>query len=1265
MSKGRAALAQQRGGINDQVKVELEARKRAQATPGAELTDAQLDNLALEASPPVDATENLNINLPTEELQERMVGGFNIAPSQDAALADPNRRERVGQEMLATSSLTPYAEAIQDVPMRTAEGELMPPGVGTAEVVAAQDEAFSNAYAPPVMDYSFETGEALQNQFPAQGTNKSVFNNISNTGIRLQSSLNTQGLLALQSNDPVAIEFQQEMIKAGIVDPESKQFTTTGGNALAITLLEAFKGEQDVKDNLALNDGDPDISAEIESADDFFQGLGFDIDEEGAVPLTIKTEINPDYQRGQLANALVNKLSPNPQQIPSGAMAGFGGVNLSPKVRAFADTVFWSAIQDMGFVEPITINNRKTYRMSQAGLTFYNSAREVLIDLNPGNVRKPSLSPQIEGVGLHHYLAQGFKKVGNVAIKSRKANDDSVQRKVLNVMGQMGNTLDKTTTNIMKVMINSVINFSVAPNGKITLLAPPQGDPTRSFATLNGQVDNRMFSNLPAAKALGLHEEKWMEHYTKATLRVDDETAMAEANAIMAMKARKLARNYMAAEEFKDKVFYFPVAYASSNERFMYRNLVLNPQDDKIVRNILRSPIKTIIDVSKTNIKSEIMQDFLYAIGESLLTTEDVLYYTGKRLAPKNMTMREITKVMETAVTQEPKSDSPYTRWLRNGSRWKSMSQSNPKLMSFNNDMKLFEDPESWGDQVRAYIDFANFHNAKTNDKRVGLSGLRKSFAGAEISEAKFYIPDVAESPESARLTAMLEVAKLSGDPDALQQAEQQIAAQLGLIKKPIEETNSTVFEITVGAKADGRQSGMAIQAAQRRDIDLSKRVGIIFNDEADVIPEGDIRDKFNQNFIAEAISGAAFTGDREAKKEFWGNEVISLLKSQNDRSSLEKMLSRTPLMEHSYGKAAQYNYETVMKILNSTGFGQQLLDMAKNSRIVGYAATSNDPNGYRDLVEDFNNLIRNALTSTLDNIDHQTVLKDVGVGWSLLGLETPRFYGPLGNVVFIGSQEQVVTGEMLNVPLPDFPEGYPVELKKTRASGSQRPSKTTKQFDLETLKNIARAPDPYGTQVKYQLPVLVIQAIDAAIMARSVLEVNENRREPKWGYFIHDAIVSDVRGIRDYRGAYNRNFKKIAIKSNTIGHNAFEGVLEGIQDGLKSHVGTMLAPDAPTSYVINQTNEYKALHDRLAILDAKKAAGQGLNPYENKWYTIAKQSGWKGSNSVVTKQQLAQIIRGYFASYAIASRLKGIARTDKAIEDRFLAQIPKDISNM
>ena len=87
MAKGRAALALQRGGIDDKLKVELEARKRAQATPGAELTDAQLDQLALESGPRVDPTEDLNINLPTEDLQERMVGGYNVGTRRRSCIS--------------------------------------------------------------------------------------------------------------------------------------------------------------------------------------------------------------------------------------------------------------------------------------------------------------------------------------------------------------------------------------------------------------------------------------------------------------------------------------------------------------------------------------------------------------------------------------------------------------------------------------------------------------------------------------------------------------------------------------------------------------------------------------------------------------------------------------------------------------------------------------------------------------------------------------------------------------------------------------------------------------------------------------------------------------------------------------------------------------------------------------------------------------------------------------------------------------------------
>ena len=121
--------------------------------------------------------------------------------------------------------------------------------------------------------FNFTSGEGLQKQFPAQGTSKNVFDTISYTGQSLAEGLNSQGRSAVLSADPLSLEFQQQMITAGIIDPQSKRFTTTAGNALAVTLLETFKAEQDVKDYLATQDKqDPMDSVNVTDVDEMMMG---------------------------------------------------------------------------------------------------------------------------------------------------------------------------------------------------------------------------------------------------------------------------------------------------------------------------------------------------------------------------------------------------------------------------------------------------------------------------------------------------------------------------------------------------------------------------------------------------------------------------------------------------------------------------------------------------------------------------------------------------------------------------------------------------------------------------------------------------------------------------------------------------------------------------------------------------------------------------------------------------------------------------------
>ena len=1209
--------------------------------------------------PSTDVSDRAGIKLPTKVLESQQVGGFN--EPTNVRSKQLTELEKTQAAMRATSSITPFAKRIAESPTIDAEGNIIPGSINTAELMIKEDQALSDSYAPLVLDYGFKDGFELQDRFPSKGTTISTFDTIANTGGKLERALSSAASNTLTDTRPVAQEANSIMMQAGMINPGdpsagiAPSFTRTAGNAIALQLVENFKAEQDTKDDLIAQGLEPELSEKTDVVEDFLSMAGMS-DIEGVVPLDAKTKINPEFQRGSFAAGVLGKLLPNPNQLPSGAMAGFGdaGNNISPEVKAYIDSIIYQAIMDLGFVEKIKFEGKTFYQMSDRAVTYYQNARDVLADMYPQSARKPSLAPMIEGVGMHNYLAKGFSKVGNVAVKSKRAGDDFVQRKVLDTVGRIGNKIDDQNANVFQLMVKSVINFDVLPNGRIVL--------NKNTPLFESPVQGQVWSNHPVASALGLDEKKWRSALINANMREGStpENSILEANAIIAMQARKIVRDAISAQEFRGKVFYFPAAYASSNERYMYRNLVLNPQDSKAVRNLLRDPRKTLVDLNKTGFNSPIMEDFFYAVGALLLTPDMVgraLNITPRKASV--MSYNQIVKATK-AIIREQGQD--YKSWIEEGYRWREIIDSNPTLTKWDKDLpdiNRLSDPEDWGQTIAALTDLTKFHEAQKNVTRASMRTqmFLNEFPGSDATIGKgYYIVDAKESPEVRLLEKKMQEARQSGDPEQIAIVEQEIAANLGLIQKKIPMGQTTTFEISVTAKADARQSGMAIQAAQSRNIGMSKRLGIIYEDEANTIPLGDVRAKFNERFQLALVSKFEGNDDKQA---FW-SQVLTMLSAADDPGQIAKAIAKTPMLEHVYGKGAMFNEPTVMQILGSS-FGSTILDLAATTNIEGYAATATDPAGYRNLVGDFNSLIETALKETL-NTAHQRMYQNLGSAWAMLGNETPRFYGPLGNVVFIGSMEMQPTGTSITVGLNEG--DLEVPLKKAKPTGSARPGKRNREFNYGDLKWRRAEELDYGTQVRNQLPVLSVQAVDAAIMGRTVLEVNANQEIPRFGFFIHDAIVTSVGNIKDYFNAYNRNFKKIAIDPE--GHNIAEGVLQALREGVQSWQNTLNAPESPNRFTLTQDSEYRAVHDFYAKLDRKQREGR-LNNFENEKTILAKakQIGWEGSNTVVNKQQLKELVMLFINNKRVYKDLYDWKVEIDEASNSYLKEVNDVISNL
>ena len=387
--------------------------------------------------------------------------------------------------------------------------------------------------------------------------------------------------------------------------------------------------------------------------------------------------------------------------------------------------------------------------------------------------------------------------------------------------------------------------------------------------------------------------------------------------------------------------------------------------------------------------------------------------------------------------------------------------------------------------------------------------------------------------------------------------------------KKAAKQTDGPVlFEPLAQTQHDGKQNGIAIQAMQMGNIDLLKAVGLMYRSEEDsVIPEGDIRQQY-VNQMPSSID-TVFINSPEKKTIF--NKMLQNISDHEERKAIVRLISRTPLMEVSYGKDPSYNQDTVIDFLNSK-YGNLLIDAANEVDIPNYKRA--------DMIEDFNKLIENTIGSTL-NIKHQKTLQSMGMLWSMMG-KTPFYKGPLGTNIFLGSKEWTETG--LQVPVPT-PEGTVMRPVKTRQPTGSARSARKKRLNQKTSDWELAPPSPYGREVANQLPVISIQQIDAAIMAQTILDVNKNRRDPLFMLPVHDAIITDATSVRDYHQVINKNFVEVNKK-----YNLANNILNGYNEAKSVFLNTVNPNGA---YLLAETGPHRSMHTYLVALNEREKEKQ------------------------------------------------------------------------
>ena len=942
-------------------------------------------------------------------------------------------------------------------------------------------------------------------------------------------------------------------------------------------------------------------------------------------------------------------------------------------LQTFEEMLYQIAVDD-GMFTAVTDGDTKMWELTDKAVTYYANGRQLLWATGKRGKTAPGYLPSLDGASmpgganLSDWNSQS--KRGMVSIKNDIDKNQRIQNETKNHLGHMPLRLVKDrfklALSIAEHVIGNVIfdefgrpqieHFREMPTfnkeqveAQIAELqqSMPGYEPQHLFRELEKyEADPNyktkdlggMYSTSPWAKLLGLHKAKWLEHYHFASQQPNatEESKREHANVTMMQKAKEIMLNLTEADQnFNDKIFYNKWFHASANGRYMVRNIILNGQDNKLVRNFVGNARRILLDMTYTKDSNETIRNWKYIIGKNLLPP----HHTNN-VKTEDMGWNAILKnVDEIFDKKDARSKATYDYWYHMGkglrrlveadkfnvleiesiakdAMYYSKNENNYKNEELIEEIGL-NDPELWGYKFQSFVDFANYHDAKVVAARIGKGkppdGIEDELTLEDekalgvlydrLKEAREYHFHDEMHPDI--LDIKNEIRDFLKDKNYTQQT----------LKTHIPYT--PVFEPKAQTQHDGKQNGIAIQAIQNGDVEIMELVGLIYSDDENVIPMGDIRNKFGHDLYSGA--NLIFSQDPERNK-FW-TEVIDAIHDSDKKQDILKALSKQPLMETSYGKYHMFHFETVINFLESE-YGHVVKDRFSHNPEHLY---KND----NELFDDLNSLIGNTLEITLD-FGHQQVLKQMGKYWSMLGMSV-NFKGPLGDTIYMGSRVWEDSDRQLLIPtsegFTEMPEG------RVRKSSQER-AKRSRVLDSNTKEWRMSDPTEFGKEVANQLPVLSIQQIDAAVMATAINRVNKfaGKRKADGGmaegrkfvFPIHDAIITDASSVKDYHQAINSAFVDVNTKYNFAEaiQNSLEASLTKFYSKIKNDEEYLISYDSP---------RFKSLHDYIMGIYGRSqqsnVTGATVNSRTRSFLAEATNFGWNPKGSRIKGENLKKLL--------------------------------------
>jgi hypothetical protein len=1022
-----------------------------------------------------------------------------------------------------------------------------------------------NATVYDTNNLDFVTADEARNKLKLNHVSRDGLVSLTDGAFEIDDNLDVAIKPTLQSSDELSVRLKNFLAANGLLD-ENGRLSVAVSNAAALTLGETI--QDDVNKRSQEERG--------RYTDTMSEGAGFDSDlfntteKEKAVT---GFKINPEYIRGNVARGVFDKILENPNIVEgTNIMTGRGGGSqlLDPFLLDMMDTILWQSFIDSGYLTLYKRIDPKTnkvieekYIISQKGDAYYNSTRPILKALKKDGRINVSSTPSIAGGQSLPGFERQRRDAGAYSLKSMMDDNLTIENVTKQHLGSISYTIVRDRFLFAKAIVNNLIKIN------------EDGSYVESLKEMSPEG---FFSTNQWATSVGLDEGKWRKSQARAynyqlSINGQDKSSEAEAERIakanaqadrvMRAQAKEVYQTIVDGDAQLGKTFYNKIFHATAVGRYFVRNTVLNPLDSKVVRNIVGSTKVNMVDV-KSGLGTEKMEDFMYIIGKNLMNNDNTTPLKGQKQGPdtEDMGWNAIVSDVKKIFKANATTNATYQRWLKTGRLLKNIK------------------PDVTLEELNIIL---------------GTEGANEL--------GSFQKPD----EWGYKFQSFIDFANWHEAREAYKRGG-----------------TNTSFRSLAQTQHDGKQSGIAIQARQNGDQDLLRLVGVIYNEEENVLPQGDIRDRFMSN-LEESI-GTVFKGNPD-KMAMWQEIFIEF--DTKGFSTIAKDLSKVPLMETSYGKAAMFNQETVINFINN----KEYMDVITRN----HAAAENVGKTYlrSELINDMNHLIEVNLGITL-NFTHQKILSNLGTLWSMLNGIVPSYEGPLGTHQFLGGRENTDTGKKIVVQTPRGPVER--SIKRTEARGDRVSAKKLK-FNQDTNQFEMPEMSRFGQELANQIAVLPVQQIDAAIMAKTINLVNKGRSVPKFLIPIHDAIITDLDSVRDYHGTINEQFEavnkdyKIARAVRTGYSKDYSSMRKQIDPegtytvSSEDPLGPINPQRALHSFILNEFNKEKIkddlkgkpLNDRVVLRKGKTRAS---------FLKEVAKLGWKVNGGTVKGYELLAMIR-------------------------------------